>query len=233
MKIYTIKLYFFGSQQQVVPFNYRDKLLSFLFNDILGQNSKYHDSISLYSTSPLFNSKTVENGLLFDKGAIWLLRTPSIDVFKDFYLKAKNAITKELGYGLVLKTVEYSVKEFKNISELTVGTSPIYLGQNENSKERDHITYKHGNQLCSEHLKRTLITKACLLGYNLNLKNFNIEFDLTQPIETKPLKIGDNTNIVTQGKVKITGDSNVIGLCYGLGFGISTGCGFGFVFNIK
>lgn len=231
MKIYTIKLYFFGSQQ-VVPFNYWNKLLNFLHKEILGQNNTYHDSTSLYSISPLFNSKTVEGGLLFDRGAVWLLRTPSIDVFKDFYLKSKNAITKELGYGLMLKNVEFSVNEFENETERIFGTSPIYLGQNENSEKRDHITYEHGNEITSTHLKQTLMTKANLLGYNLNSDKFNIEFDLTKPITTKLRKIGNVSNIATQGKVKVTGDTDVIGLCYGLGFGVSTGCGFGFVFNV-
>ncbi len=231
MKIYTIKSYFYGSKQ-IVPFNYWDKLLGFLHKEILGQNNPYHDSTSLYSISPLFNSKSVDSGLLFETGAIWLIRTPSVDVFKDFYLKGKNAIGKELGYGLVLKSVDFYVTEFEKQTELVVGTSPVYLGQNENSNERDHITYLHGNEIASAHMKQTLLTKANKLGYCLKEDEFNIEFDLNQPIRTKRVLIGSVSNIATQGKVRITGDSDVIGLCYGLGVGVSTGCGFGFVYNV-
>ena len=232
MKVYTVKFYFYGSQE-VVPINYWNKLLHFLHQEILGQNNPYHDTTSLYCISPLYNSKTVANGLVFDRGAIWLIRTPSIEVFKDFYLKGKNAITKELGYGLVLKNVSIEpVKEFKNITELIVGTSPIYLGQNESSEKRDHLTYEHGNEITSMHMKQTLMTKANKLGYNLDENKFNIEFDLNSPIRTKLVIIGSVSNIATQGKIKITGDSDVIGLCYGLGLGVSTGCGFGFVYNV-
>jgi len=231
MKVYTIKFYFFGSKE-VVPIDYWDKVLSFLHGEILGKNNEYHDSISQYSISPLFNSRTVENGLLFDRGAIWLVRTPSIKVFKDFYLRGKNAITKELGYGLVLKSVDFSVKEFSNITELSVGTSPIYLGQNKNSSNPDHITYKHGNDICSTLLKQTLLTKASMLGYELNPDSIDIEFDLALPIKTKMVKISNVANIATQGSVKIVGNSDAIGLCYGLGLGVSTGCGFGFIYNV-
>ena len=239
MKTYTIEFYFYGSKQ-VVPFDYMDKLLSFLHTEILGKDNKYHNDTSLYSINSLINCNknaiTQENGIIFDKGALWLIRTPSVDIFKDFYLKGKNAETKELGYGLVLKKVEFSVKEFKNETELIIGTSPVYLGQNENSKKRDHLTYLHGEEITTMHLKRTLITKANKFGYHLNEKDFNIEFVLNNPInpiKTKRVLIDGSSNITTQGKIKITGNSDVICLCYGFGVGLSTGCGFGFLYNIN
>lgn len=231
MKIYTIKHYFFGSNQ-VLPFNYWSMLLKFLHPNILGKDNKYHDDISLYSISPLFNSKTVQDGLLFKHGAIWLIRTPSIEIFKDFYLKAKNSISKELGYGLILKNVEFSIDDMKFNNELIISTSPIFLGQNENTEIRDHITFKHGNLITSSRMKQIIITKASKLGYNLNEDDFNIEFDLTSPIKTKRILIGNVSNIASQGKIKISGNSDVIALCYSLGIGKSTGCGFGFCFNI-
>lgn len=231
MKIYTIKFYFYGSNQ-VVPFDYWDNVLSFLHNEILGQNNSYHNSTSLYSISPLFNSKTVKGGLLFNKGAIWLIRTPSKEVLKDFYLKSKNAINKELGWGLTLKEIHYPiVTEFEKKSEIVIGTSPVFLGQNKNSKERDHITYLHGNEITSACMRRTFLTKTNEFGYSFDENKFNIEFDLSHPITTKRVLIGGASNIATQGKVKITGGSDVIALCYGLGIGRSTGCGFGFIYN--
>lgn len=232
MKVYTIKFYFYGSQQ-IVPFDYTNDLLKFLHQEILGKDNKYHNNTSLYSVSPLFNSKTTSKGLLFERGAIWLIRTPSLEVFKDFYLKSKNAINKELGYGLVLKTVESLITKFDGETELVTGTSPVYLGQNENSDTPDHITYHHGQSLTTSQLKKTFTTKANMLGYNINEDDFNIEFDMSQPIKTKRVLVGSVSNIATQGKVRITGDPDVIGLCYGLGLGISTGCGFGFIFNIN
>lgn len=232
MKIYTIKYYFYGSRQ-VVPFDYTNDLLRFLHSDILGTDNKYHDDTSLYSISPLFNSKTTNAGLLFEKGAIWLIRTPDLTVFKDFYLKSKNAINKKLGFGLVLKSVESSINKFENQTELIIGASPIYLGQNKDSETPDHITYKHGKEITTSLLKQTLLTKANKLGFNLNQDDFNIEFDLNQSIRTKRVLIGTVSNIATQGKVKITGSSDVLGLCYGLGLGVSTGCGFGFIYNIN
>jgi len=231
MKVYTIKFYFYGTDV-IVPFNYGSELLSFLHRKILGENNSYHDSMSLYSISPLFGSKTLKNGLLFKKGAIWLIRTPSIDVFKNFYLKAKNRIGSEFINGFTLKNVEFYITNFEKISELTIGVSPIFLGQNINSNNRDHITYLHGIETTSALMKNTLIGKAKKLGYNLNENEFNIEFDLTRPIKTKRILIDNVSNIATQGNVKITGNPDIIGLCYGLGIGRSTGCGFGFVYNV-
>lgn len=232
MKIFVIKFYFYGSKK-VVPINYNDKLLSFLHTKILGKDNPYHDSISLYSISPLFNSKTTKSGLIFENGAIWNIRTPSIDVFKDIYLKAKNAISEEFGYGLVLKNVEYSVEDIDVNGELVVGCSPVYLGQNKQSDKPDHITYKHGNEMSSAIMKRNFQSKAKSLGYDINENDFNIEFVDDDTIKTKCITIGTIPNITTSGKIKITGNSDVIGLCYGFGVGISTGCGFGYLYNFN
>ncbi len=232
MKVYTIKFYFYGSKQ-IVPFEYENMLLSFLHNEILGKDNQYHDSTSLYSTSPLFNSKKADNGLVFERGAIWKIRTPNVETFRDFYLNGKNSIGKELGCGLVLKTVEYETNEFTDEKEFIIGTSPVYLGQNENSSTPDHITYKHGKDITTAHLKRTFLTKAKKLGYEFKENDFTIEFDLSYPIETKLKKIGTTPNVASQGRIRITGGPDVIGLCYGFGIGVSTGCGFGFCYDKK
>jgi CRISPR-associated endoribonuclease Cas6 len=228
MKIYTIKYYFYGSDQ-IVPFDYKNDVLYFLHRKILGNNN-YHDILSLYSISPLLNYKTTENGLLFKEGAVWLIRTPSLEIFKDFYLKSKNAINMELGYGLILKSVDCVFENINQESLITI-TSPVYLGQNKDNNERDHVTYLHGSTLTTLLMKKTLITKAKELGYDLNLDNFNIEFDYDSPIRTKRILIGGVSNIATQGKVKITGGVDVVGLCVSLGIGLSTGCCFGFCYE--
>jgi CRISPR-associated endoribonuclease Cas6 len=199
----------------------------------LGNDNSYHDDTSLYSISPLYNSKTVENGLLFEKGAIWLIRTPSLNVFKDFYLRGKNSIGSELGYGLILKNITFTVEKFTDITELTIGTSPIFLGQNPNVETPDHITYKHDSVLVSNTIKRILFTKAEKMGYSLKEDDIQISFNANHPLKTKSVKLGKAVNITTSGKIDITGTPEAIGLCYGLGIGKSTGCGFGFMFNIK
>lgn len=232
MKIHTIKFYFYGSNQ-VVPFNYRPLLLSFLHREILGNDNTYHDDTSLYSISPLFNSKTVKDGLLFKKGAIWLIRTPSLEVFKDFYLRGKNSIGSELGYSLNLKNISFSVDNFTDLTKLTTGTSPIFLGQNPNTETPDHITYKHDNSLVNDTIKRILFTKAEKMGFSLNRDDIQFSFNSNHPLKTKSIKLGNAINIATQGKIDITGTPEAIGLCYGLGIGKSTGCGFGFIYNIK
>ena len=83
MKVYTIKYYFKSNRGQLVPINYRSNLTSFLHNKILKNDPEIHNDVSLYSISDLFNStKTVDNKLEFNNGAIWLIRTPSVEVFK-------------------------------------------------------------------------------------------------------------------------------------------------------
>lgn len=234
IKIYSIKLYFYGSDQ-IVPFDYKEILLSFLHNKILGKDNKYHNDISLYSTSPLFNSKTIPNkGLTFKTGAIWYIRTPDCDIAKDFYIKSKNAANSELGYGLVLKNVEFKVDEFNNETSLNVGVSQIYLGQNPHSTKKDHLISEHENELTSGFMKRTIITKAKKMNIIINENDFNIEFDRTKPLKIKQNIIGKNMVFCTSGNVNITANKpEIIPLCYGLGIGLSTGSGFGFIYNLK
>lgn len=233
MKIYTIKFYFYGSEQPI-PSDI-SRITSFLHDKVLGKDNPYHkpNAISLYSVSPLFGGKLIsKNNFIFKTGAILLVRTPDINVFKDFYLKGKNAITKELANGLTLKDVSFSTKEFDGITEIITGTSPVYLGQNKESKERDHIVYTHGKELTSECLKRIFLSKTKMMGYNFSKDDFNIEFDLTNPIKTRAVHYKGGINITTVGKVKITGTSDIISLFYGLGVGKSTGCCFGFIFTL-
>jgi len=232
MKIYTTKFYFYGSKQPVP--SEISHISSFLHNHVLGKDNNYHDAVSLYSVSPLLGGKlTSKSELSCETGAILLIRTPVIDVFKDFYLKGKNAVTKEFSKGLILKDVEYSIKQFGDIpGTITTGTSPIYLGQNADSLKREHVTYKHGNEMASKYLKRIFLWKTQKLGYNFSESDFNIEFDLNSPIKERAIPYKGSLNITTSGKIKITGTADVKSLFYGLGVGKSTGCGFGFIFNL-
>jgi CRISPR-associated endoribonuclease Cas6 len=232
MKIYTIKYYFYGSDQ-IVPKNYEELLLHFLHPIILGENNEYHDKTSLYSVSQLYNStKTTNTGFLFNKGAIWKIRTPSLEVFKDFYLKSKNHIGKELGCGLFLKSVDFYKEEIIGLNSITIGTTPIFLGQNENSDKPDHITYKH-NELSTKKMKSVFMTKSHKLGYYISEDDFNIEFDHNSPLRITPIPFKGGLNFSTKGNIVITGSSDVIGLCYGFGIGLCTGSGFGCCFDIK
>ena len=236
MKIYTIKFYFRGINSKL-PTTYMDNLVSFFHTEILGKNNKYHEKgqPKLYSISEFFGSKRDEkkNVFEFNKGAIWLIRTPSPDVFKDFYLKGKNSISKEFMNGMFLENVEFYTTEFDNISKMSTGSTPIYIGQNKDSKDRDHVTFKHGNDVVSKYLKQTFITKTTALGYNFSKDDFEIEFDLKKPTKTTPRRFRKGTLITTVGTVNIAGSAEIISLFYGLGIGLSTGCGFGFIFNVK
>lgn len=235
MKVYTIKYYFKSNRGQLVPINYRSNLTSFLHNKILKNDPEIHNDVSLYSISDLFNStKTVDNKLEFNNGAIWLIRTPSVEVFKTIYLTSKNVISSDFGFGLTLDDVSYSVDDFQDkIYDISLNTSPVFLGNNRDSEVRDHITYKHGIELTSTHLKRILKNKASKLGFNLNDKDFDLYFDENKNINVKPVKYNNILNFTTKGSLKFRGDGEVLSLIYGLGLGLSTGCGFGFCFNIK
>lgn len=232
MKVYTIKLYFYGSDK-IVPLDYKQNQLSFLHEKILKDFSEYHNNTSLYSFSPLFNSKSIKGGLLFKNGAIWLIRTPDIQTFKDIYLSAKNSINLDFGYGLKLNSVEFKYEIIDNISKINIGTSPIYLGQNPNIQKRSHITYKDNDELIEEAFKRIMCYKAQKMGLLIPKDSFTISFDKNNPIRTKAVKMNKSINITTNGRVNIQGSSDVIGLAYGFGLGLSTGCGFGFLFNIN
>lgn len=230
MTVYTIKFYFYGNKN-IIPFKYRDELKRFLHAKVLGKDNKYHNPTSLYSISPLFNSKTVDNGLIFEKGAIWLIRTPNFKIYKDIYDKGKNAIGEKL-FTLTLKDVDSYETEFKDINEILVNCEPIYLNIKRFNK---HETYTHenGKKETTELMKNIFKTKSKLLGYNFNDTDFNIEFVYDDKIKTKTISTNSILARSTISKIKITGSSDVIGLCYGFGIGLSSGCSRGFIYNIR
>ena len=236
MNVYNIKCYFYSSRE-IVPFTYMDDMMKFLHVDVLGENNEFHDTISLYSVSPLFGSKKVNNGFIFNKGAIWIIRTPDKNIFKHFYKKLKYAIGNNLKIGLILQSVDFNIDNFVNNKEKIIfKTSPVFLGDNKNKlSKKEHITFKHGIETTTKKIKETFLGKINKLGYNINEENFNVEFNMNNKnMKTKSISFGNHYNVCTNNpEIIVTGNSDVIGLFYSLGIGKSTGCGFGFCFNIK
>lgn len=233
MKTFVIKFYFFNSKTQLVPFDYRQMLVSFLHKKILNKNNKYHDDVSLYTISPLFNSETTKEGLLFNEGAIWYIRTPHFEFFKDAFLKGKNALGSELGHGLFLKEINQQMEDFEGVDRLNIGASNIFLGQNPETEKRDHVTFKHDDNLSKSILKRIFLTKAKKINPNFNENDIEISFDRSKDMKTRAVKFGGGVNIVSDARLNIIGTPEALSIIYGVGVGLSTGIGFGYIYNIR
>ena len=121
------------------------------------------------------NAKAQDEYTVFDKGAIMLIRTPDFEIYKRFLFSGKKAITKKLGFGLVLKEVTTTVKNFEDFGNvLTSGASPIYLGDGKKNYNIDgDITHEHADSISSEVMTRIFITKTSKLGYNYTTNDIN------------------------------------------------------------
>lgn len=244
MKVYEIIYHFKNDKESnlkpdVPVIEVFDIVKSFIQNKVLGENNSYHGEVaSPYSLSKLLSSKVIMNSdrtvISYVTGCVLKLRTPSLDVFIDFLPKSHDAIGQYIQGSLVLDDVTKNTLDI-NTDNAIVSSNPIFLGDSSKKGEvPDHFTYKkHGLKTTSDIMKRILRSKAKRIGIDLDINSYNIEFILDDKSNTKPITFKGKKKICNIADIKITGGSDIVAMCYGFGLGLSSSCGFGFVFDKK
>ncbi len=223
----------FTKNNEPVPFTYVSNLNGYL-HKILGNNNKYHDDLSLYSTSFLHGGKAAKDKktLDFSKGAIWYISSPDNQFIDNFVRNAYQNI--EFAFGMELRSINVIETKLKNDGGFySIRTkSPILLKQKDYVlKRNNYYTYMDSLDFTSTLMKNLVIKKAEKFGLKFNADDFDVFFDYeyqTKKIKWIVVKSISNKTSICPILIK-TKNSQIAEFIYDIGIGHSTGSGFGFL----
>jgi CRISPR-associated endoribonuclease Cas6 len=206
--------------QETVPFNYQEKLVSKL-HQWAGRN-ELHDMISLYSFSWLEKGKANGGGLNFEKGSQWFISA----VNTNFLKKIVGGIQEspELAWGMVANEVLIQEDPFlSGETRFSVG-SPVFIKEKRNDGGTNYIFFD--NPSAGRLLTNTLRHK--LDKANLNSEDVQVTFDKSYySARTKKITYKGIVSIGSVCSVIIKGNPEQLAFAWNVGVGNSTGIGFG------
>ena len=223
----------FTKNNEPVPFDYISKLNGYL-HKILGNDNKFHDGISLYSTSFLHGGKMDKKTkmLNFSDGGIWYVSSNDGNFILDFINNIYNHI--DFAYGMKLSKVEMIKPELINENDLYLFNtkSPILLKER-NFETNKNVYYTHEDDLkiTSQMMKNIILKKASKIGFEINSDDFFISFNnLYDGSKIKWVKVKSVGNKASACPIFLkTKRKDVAEFIYNVGVGHSTGSGFGFL----
>ena len=223
----------FTPNTEPVPFTYVTNLNGYL-HKILGSDNKYHDEISLYSTSFLHNGKISRDKkyLNFPNGAHWFISSPDKEFIMDFISNVYN--NTEFAFGMELLSVEIINLELINHGDYYIFNtlSPILLKQRDFvTRKNIYYTYEDDIKTTSELMKSIIIKKSEKIGLFIKPTDFEISFNYEYEqtkIKWITVKSVHNKTSVCPIFIK-TSNSEIAKFISDVGVGHSTGSGFGFL----
>jgi CRISPR-associated endoribonuclease Cas6 len=222
----------FSPNTKVVPFDYISKLNGYLHN-VLGEKNKYHDDISLYSTSFLHNGKISKDkkSLYFKNGAVWYVSSPDNKFIADFISNIYNHL--DFAFGMKLLSVNKIDDVSYDLSNKYIfyTKSPILLKGKDTSGILKNIYYTYDDEISSDIMKDIVINKSSKMGYNFKREDFNLYFNTSYI--NKKIKFINVKGIINKSSacpvVLETSNKDIVDFVYNVGVGHSTGSGFGFL----
>lgn len=223
------------STNEVLPFDYADKMLGYL-HKVIGKNNEYHDTLSNYQISFLRNGKFDKkvNGLKFNNNPFFYVASLDMNFLTLF---AKNIYKYEdFIYGMKLVSVENVPEEITNIKKIGDDTykipleTSLLLKENVDNKTK-FFTFKDNDEIVSRKLKQILMKGVKINNLNIKPEDFSICFDHTYTNKkTKMDYLKGIKNISSFCPLILkTKNEEVLKLIKNFGLGNSRGCGFGFV----
>lgn len=216
-----------------VPLTYIDNLKGYL-HKVIGANNKYHDDISLYSTSTLHGSVIASDKQSYDfaKGAIWYVSSYDYEFITKFVTNIYE--NTYFAFGMELKSVEFiETKPFNNSGTYYFRIkSPIILRKASSKKgSKEYFTCNHDNSITSKMMNNIILKKAKKANLTFNANDFDISFDSNYSgKQTRWTKINNIGNFTSICPIIIkTKNMEILNFIYSVGIGDSTGCGFGFI----
>ena len=204
-----------------VPVNNQHQMNGFIFSSF-GENCALHDTFSNYCISSLQGGKLND-----DKKTLNFNETKPhffISGNDEFIGMAINAFSKSSASFFGMKYESIDVFEDFQLSDTfdhIVTISPILL----KNKEGKKITVKDENFLAL--LQENCVKKLSHMG--IEDPSFKIEIVNADKAKAKCIWVGDIFNPCSNVRLKVFGKANTRRKLYNVGFGGSTGSGFGSV----
>ncbi len=222
----------------------------------LGENNQYHDKFSDYSISHIAGGvfDKTKKTFNFPNGAYIVVSSPNFDFINEF-IKGVLSNVDALGYGLKFLKFEFLQEKFLDGWNHFATLSPFILQSNkenkrnffvikskmffsEEIKEKYNILELNSVQF-KEKLQESLIQKLKKYDHNLDLSNFEvlIKDNPNHKGVLIPLKrLSQNKTVMNPANichVSIKTNKKVAEVLYNLGFGKSTGSGFGTIYKTE
>jgi len=206
--------------KKTIPFNYQQHLTAAIHKWI-GEDNKYHGSLSLFSFSWLQNVNTNKTGIKLTQNSHFF-----ISAFNNFLIKRiLKGIIQDPSFCFKSYITDVQILENPRFSnnETFLVASPVFIKRRFENKEK-HITYD--NARSSEFLTETL--KKKLTAAKLPSKNVSVEFNVMHANPcTKVIYYNDVGNKVNICPVTVKGTPEQIAFAWNVGVGNCTGIGFG------
>ena len=208
----------FTNPESNIPINNQKELNSYI-HKCIGHDNKYHDSFSDYCISSIQGGKLVNNNeLSFDKSTPYIIITSENC---EFISKIMNGIQMDRHdyFGMKFKNFEITDFKINDFCDTIVTISPIIV------KDKNDYKIDFNNdkwiQTLTDQLKGKLHHKGIIDD------SFKIEIRNIKRAKVKTVWVGNVFNVSSMISLKVYGKPNTRRTLYNMGFGSSTGCGFG------
>lgn len=211
-----------SANQQPVPFGYQHFLVG-AFNKWLGKN-QFHDKISLYSLSWLYNGYAENGAVEFSKGAHWF-----ISIYDETLIPKiiDSALTQpDVCCGMRVEKIEQQeAPQFGSYYAFKVASPVFAKSKSINNKVKHYI---FSDLEADDVLTAALIHKMDVAGLAGEHKKVRVRFDRgSKEARTKLVNFKGINNRVSVCPVIVEGTPEAVQFAWTVGIGHSTGSGFG------
>lgn len=212
-----IKVIFTNPENNIIPIVNQKELNSYI-HKCIGVNNKYHDTFSDYSIS------SIQGGKLCDKDKITFQNsTPYIIITSDnleFISNIMMGIQNSTHSFFNMKFERFEISDFvvNDYCDTIITVSPILL-----KKNGYKITFRNDNWLdiLTEQLKSKLFHRGVVDDtLHIEIRNYHRG-------KEKVILVGNVFNPCSYLSLKVYGKKETRKMIYNMGFGNSTGSGFG------
>lgn len=213
----------FSKNTELVPFTTQEKVNTYI-HDLLGRNNKYHDTFSEYAISSLQGSVSTSEGLNFPNGGKIFISTDDMEFLNLLFTNINKEEFKDLGWGMKFINSEFKDFNVNDYCDKVQTICPILLNDSTTKKS---ITFN--DEQFIEELEKNCRKKLSHYFDDKKLSTFKIEINKVENAKVKKILVHNVLNICSSIRLRVVGDKEVRKKLYTLGFGKSTGCGFGSV----
>jgi CRISPR-associated endoribonuclease Cas6 len=212
-----IKVIFNKPKNNIIPIVNQKELNSYI-HKCLGINNEYHDSFSDYAISSIQGGKLNNNNMLsFENSVPYIIISSENFQFISQIIMGIESNKFNL-FDMTFKNFEFNDFKVNQTFDKIITISPILLKKN--NKKITFTDKEWVNVLIEQ-------TKAKLKHKGIIDDTFNIEIRNVNKAKEKMIYVGNTFNPCSMISLKVYGKKETRKTIYNMGFGNSTGCGFG------
>jgi CRISPR-associated endoribonuclease Cas6 len=216
----------YSENTETVPNNI--SIVNSFIHKCLGNNNKYHDTISNYCITRMMGGEVVDGGRNINyKNGGYIIVTSTDMVFIDKLVE--GVMINDFGYGMKLLDVEYITENLYDGYNFFKTTDTGFILKKKDGtgfhtiKDPDFIDV----------LKNHLMTKVLKIKPKADLTGFNVEIENLSKAKVRRIFVKNTPNLSNVCQLKIIGNRDVIETIYNNGIGKSTGSGFGTIYKTE